>query len=188
MAEQVTLTTPRLTLSAPDASDVDAIFDACQDPDIQYYTTIPSPYTRSDAESFVKLVAGWWEDGSEYVWALRSPDGFAGMIGLHKIVDGGSELGFWAAPEARGNGYMTEAGRAVLDFAFGPMRLERVLWRAVVGNTGSARVAQKLGFQFEGTQRKGLPHHGIAGARGRTDGWMAGLLPSDPRVPTSWGL
>jgi len=188
VAEQVTLTTARLTLSAPDASDVDAIFEACQDPEIQYYTTVPSPYTRADAEGFVALVADWWEDGSEYVWALRAPEGFAGVIGLHKIADGASELGFWAAPGARGNGYMTEAAQAVLDFAFGPMRLERILWRAVVGNEGSARVAQKLGFQFEGIQRKGLPHHGVAGAHGRTDGWMAGLLNTDPRHPQLWEL
>lgn len=188
MAEPVTLTTPRLTLRAPVASDAEAIYEACQDPDIQYYTTVPSPYTRADAEAFVTLVDGWWDDGSEYVWAVHAPEGFAGMVGLHKIGAGGTELGFWTAPEARGNGYMTEAARAVLDFAFGPMRLERVTWRAVVGNRGSARVAQKLGFQYEGVQRKGLPHHGIGGIHGRTDGWMAGLLSTDPRVPTNWAL
>jgi len=188
VAEQVALSTARLTLSAPESSDVDAIYEACQDPDIQYFTTVPSPYTREDAVGFVRLVAEWWESGDEYVWAIRSPEGFAGVIALHKIKDGASELGFWAVPGARGRGYMTEAGRAVLDFAFGPMRLERVLWQAVVGNQASANVAQKLGFRFEGIQRKGLPHHGIAGAHGRADGWMAGLLSTDPRAPQEWNL
>ena len=188
MPEQVTLSTARLTLSAPDVADVDAIYEACQDPDIQYYTTVPSPYTREDAVGFVGLVAQWWESGDEYVWAIRSPEGLVGVVGLHKIKDGAAELGFWAVPSARGHGIMTEAAGAVLDFAFGPMRLERVEWRAVVGNLGSARVAQKLGFRFEGVQRKGLPHHGIAGAHGRTDGWMAGLLNTDPRHPHPWPL
>ena len=188
MSLPVTLTTPRLELSIPTIADTDAIYEACQDPDIQYFTTVPSPYTREDATGFVSLVAEWWAADSEYVWALRSPDGFAGVVALHKIAHGASELGFWAAPSARGRGYMTEACQAVLDFAFGPMRLERITWRAVVGNSASAAIAQKLGFRFEGTQRKGLPHHGSGGAAGRVDGWMAGLLSSDPRTPQTWPL
>lgn len=188
VGDPVLLTTDRLVLSAPEASDIDAIYEACQDPDVQYYTSIPSPYTREDSVSFVRMVAEWWEQGSCCTWALRSESGLAGVVGLDSIRDRAAELGFWLAPGARGRGYMTEAARAVIDFAFGPMRLERVQWRAVVGNHRSARVAQKLGFQFEGTQRLGLAHHGIGGAPGRTDGWSAGLLSTDPRTELRWDL
>lgn len=188
MGDPVPLTTTRLVLTAPDERDVDAIYEACQDPDIQHYTTVPSPYTRKDAADFVGLVADWWESGVEHTWALRAGGALAGVVGLHAIKDGAAELGFWAAPSARGNGYMTEASTAVIDFAFGPMRLERLEWRAVVGNVASARVAQKLGFQLEGTQRKSLPGHGVGGAHGRADGWVAGLLSTDARTPQDWGL
>ncbi|MGO1255107.1 MAG: GNAT family N-acetyltransferase [Microbacterium gubbeenense] len=186
MGDPVPLTTPRLVLTVPDEGDVDAIYEACQDPDIQRYTTVPSPYTRGNAVDFVGLVADWWDSGIEHVWAVRAYGELAGVVGLHGIKDGAAELGFWTAPSARGNGYMTEASAAVIDFAFGPMRLERVEWRAVVGNVASARVAQKLGFQLEGTQRKALPGHGIGGAHGRADGWVAGLLSTDPRVERVW--
>mgnify|MGYP000529409413 FL=1 len=53
----VTLQTARLILRAPVDGDVDAIFSACQDPDIQRFTTIPVPYTRADAEHFVAVFA-----------------------------------------------------------------------------------------------------------------------------------
>lgn len=188
MGEPALLRTPRLLLSVPTSADADAVYEACQDPDIQHYTTVSSPYTREDAESFVRLAAEWWQAGSEHVWAVRAGDQFAGVIGLHRIKDGAAELGYWLAPEARGNGYTVEAARAVVDFAFGPMRLERLEWHAVVGNTASARVAQALGFQLEGVRRHGLAHHGVGGPHGRTDGWIAGLLSTDPRTPQQWGV
>ncbi|GAA3653721.1 GNAT family N-acetyltransferase [Microbacterium marinilacus] len=183
MGEPVVLHTTRLTLSRPVASDADAIFEVCQDPEIQRYTTVPSPYTREDAETFVGLVSEWWDSGSECVWAIRDVEGLAGMIGLHAIKNGAAELGYWLAPAARGRGYVDEAARTVVDFAFGPLRLERLEWHAVVGNAASARVAQRLGFRFEGVRRKGLAGHGP-----RVDGWIAGLLSTDPRTPQSWAL
>ncbi|WP_231916058.1 GNAT family N-acetyltransferase [Microbacterium karelineae] len=187
MGEPAALTTPRLFLSLPVADDVDGIFEACQDPLIQRYTTVPSPYTREDAESFVRLAAEWWESGAEHVWVVRAGDELVGAMGLHGIKNGAAELGYWTAPAGRGRGYTTEAARAVVDFAFGPMRIERLEWHAVVGNLASARVAQKLGFRFEGVRRQGLPGHG-PGASGRVDGWIAGLLSTDPLTEVSWGL
>jgi RimJ/RimL family protein N-acetyltransferase len=181
VGEPVVLRTARLTLSRPVDADIDAIFDACQDPLIQDYTTVPSPYTHEDAVKFVALVGQWWDVGSELVWAIRDGDGLAGMIGVHRIKDGAAELGYWLAPHARGRGYVSEAANTVVDFAFGPLRLDRLEWHAVVGNHASARVARSLGFQLEGVRRHGLFHRGA-----RVDGWIAGLLATDPRTPQTW--
>ncbi|MEL5992107.1 GNAT family N-acetyltransferase [Microbacterium phosphatis] len=183
MGDPVVIQTSRLTLSRPVEADTEAIFEICQDPLIQRFTTVPSPYTREDAETFVSLVGEWWESGDEYVWALRDESGVAGMVGLHRIKAGAAELGYWLAQRARGRGYMHEAARAVVDFAFGPLRLERLEWHAVVGNTASAAVAQRLGFRLEGVRRRGLAGHGP-----RVDGWIAGLLADDPRTTTAWDL
>jgi ribosomal-protein-alanine N-acetyltransferase len=48
-----------------------------------------------------------------------------------------------------GGGYATEAGRAVLDFAFGPAGLERLIAITREDNLASRRVMAKLGFRFE---------------------------------------
>lgn len=184
MPDAVELVTARLVLSAPTTADVDAIFHACQDPDIQHFTTVPVPYERSHAEGFVALVATWWESGEEYTWGIRAGGDLVGMIGLHAIRDGAAELGYWMAAPARGRGYLTEAASAVLDFTFGPMRLQRVQWRAATNNAASARVAQKLGFQYEGLLRLGLAGIGPEGSR--HDAHIAGLLATDPRTPRAW--
>ncbi|MGP6170975.1 GNAT family N-acetyltransferase [Microbacterium sp. A196] len=183
--EPVTLHTDRLVLQAPTADDVDAIFEACQDPEIPRWTTVPSPYTRKDAEGFVELIAQWWADESQTIWGIFHNDTLIGVVGLHHIAahdtGGSTELGYWATAAARGQGFMVEASRAVIEWGFAELGLARITWRAVVGNIPSARTARALGFHYEGTVRQGL-----TSTRGRDDGWMAGLLASDDRTPTDW--
>ncbi|QMU97573.1 GNAT family N-acetyltransferase [Microbacterium esteraromaticum] len=183
--QPVILRTERLVLSIPAEADIDAITAACQDPEVPRWTTVPSPYTRQNAVEFVELVAKWWADGVETVWAIRKDGVLAGMIGLHRITEhahgGDAEIGYWGVAEFRGQGVMGEAARAVVDFAFDELTLARLGWRAVVGNIPSARTARSLGFRYEGTLRQGL-----TGARGRDDGWIAGLLATDDRTPVEW--
>lgn len=104
--EPVTLRTDRLVLSIPTAADVDAITDACQDPEVPRWTTVPSPYTRENAEEFVEQVVRWWADGEETVWAIRRDGALAGMIGLHRITahthGGDAEIGYWGTAAFRG--------------------------------------------------------------------------------------
>lgn len=180
----MTLRTERLELTTPRAADVDALHRACQDPDIRRYTTVPTPYERRHAVEFVQRVAKNWEDGTEQTWAMRDGRTLAGVVGLYRQGGGAAELGYWVAPGSRGRGFVVEASRAVLDWAFSPEGLElvRIEWRAVVGNIASARAARTLGFRFEGTLRQALRN----GSGARDDGWIAGLLAADARTPQPW--
>lgn len=183
--EPVTLTTERLVLRAPSPADIEAIELACQDPEIPRWTTVPSPYSRKDAEDFVAMVDRAWADRTETVWGIRQDDLLVGMIGLHDIVShasgGDAELGFWVVEQARGKGYIVEAAAAVVEWGFAELGLARIRWQAVAGNVPSARAARALGFRYEGLQRQGL-----TSGRGRDDGWLAGLLATDDRVPVAW--
>ena len=120
------------------------------------------------------------------------------MIGLHRVERGDSaEIGYWMAAPARGHGYLTEAARAVIDFAFDPqgLDLKRLEWRAVVGNVASARAARTLGFRYEGLVRQGLerparPRRRLdrrTPRRGRADAAaLAGARESEPASPPAW--
>lgn len=69
------------------------------------------------------------------------------------------DLGYAFLPGARGQGYATEAGRAVLDHARQVLRLPRVLALVSPGNTASLAVLDRLGFTFETmTQLPGVDH------------------------------
>lgn len=183
--EPVTLTTERLVLHVPDETDVDAITAACQDPEIPRWTTVPSPYGRADAEGYVRLIGEWWADGSQTIWCAYRDGALVASIGLHHITPhptgGHAELGYWVTASARGNGYLVEAARAVVDWGFDELGLARINWRAVVGNVASARAARALGFRYEGFARQALTSD-----RGRDDGWFGGLLATDDRTPVHW--
>jgi RimJ/RimL family protein N-acetyltransferase len=165
--------------------DVDAIAEACQDPEVQAWTTVPSPYSRADAEAYVRdKVAAGWADGSACTWAIRLGEDAAvvGMVNCFGIADGGAEIGFWVAAEVRGRGVVSEAVELVCDFGFAPdgLGLQRIQWHAKRGNVASAAVARRAGFQFEGTARLGGAQRGV-----RVDSWSAALLVTDDRRPAA---
>ncbi|MFJ4656676.1 GNAT family N-acetyltransferase [Nocardia sp. NPDC088792] len=173
-------------LSPPTVDDIDAITACCQEPSIGRWTTMPVPYHRADAEKFLyDIVAPGWAGGRP-TWALRrAANGpVIGMIGLGTIAGrrdpGAAEIGFWLAAAARGQGLMTQGVDMVCEVAFAPtgLSLERVEWRAMIGNQASAAVARRAFFRFEGLLRGGVVQRGV-----RRDCWIASRLPTDPRTP-----
>ena len=172
-----TLTDGRLLLRLPEPDDVPAITEACQDELTARFVPVPVPYTEEHARIFVaERPVRWRAEDGEMTWTIVDAiDGrLLGMVGLHARDTSMREIGFWAAPWARGRGVMTDAARLVLRFGFDVLHLERIEWQALVGNDASRRVAEKLGFRMEGTRRAGLLHRGE-----RLDGWVAGLLPGE---------
>lgn len=179
------LTTERLTLDMPTLDDVDAMTAACQDDEIRKWTPLPQPYQAEHAEQFVADVERRTAAGEGYDWAVRLDGAFIGMVGVMLRGPGTGEIGYWASPQARGNGYLTEATRAVVDFSFEPLgiglALERLEWNAVVGNIASARLARTLGFRYEGVRRGALTLRGS-----RQDAWSAARLYTDAPKPIRW--
>jgi RimJ/RimL family protein N-acetyltransferase len=182
--EPVTLTTARLLLRTVGPQDTDAVYTAAQDPDIQRWTTIPSPYLPEHARSFTEqLVPDGWANASMFTFGvfLPEPEGdLAGMLSLSMRSLGVAEVGFWGAKEHRGHGYTTEAALAASHWAFTQMSIDRVEWRAEVGNTGSRAVAERAGFVVEGTLRSSINNKGV-----RRDCWVGSLLPSDLGLPST---
>jgi len=75
-----------------------------------------------------------------------------GEAGLKPFEDGGRdvEIGYAFGPASWGRGYATEAGRAILNEAFGPLGLERIVAVTSEENSRSQRVLAKLGFILVG--------------------------------------
>ncbi len=177
--DPVELSDDRLLLRLPAEEDVEAVTRACQDAELQRWIPVPVPYERAHAVEFVASRPERWAaaDG-EMTFAITGRDDgmLLGMVGLHAHDATMREIGFWTAPWARGRGVMTDAARLVCRFGFDVLGLQRIEWWAGVGNHGSWRVAEKLGFQREGTCRSRLLHRGD-----RVDGWVAGLLAGELR-------
>ena len=84
-----------------------------------------------------------WNDGGK-------PEGDAGSPGRV------GEIGWTLAPEVRGQGYATEAARAVLELALGQLGFTRVEARLDARNRASAAICERLGMQLEGVLRENM--------------------------------
>ncbi|MBW5423896.1 GNAT family N-acetyltransferase [Streptomyces sp. BG9H] len=73
---------------------------------------------------------------------------------------GSCEVGCWLEPAAEGHGMVTEACRALLDWAFTVRGLHRAEWRCRADNARSSAVAERLGMRLEGVQREAWPYDG----------------------------
>jgi len=90
------------------------------------------------------------------VFAIASPTEAIGSIGLmlgadvHRFT---AELGYWLAEPFWGQGIMTRAVQAMVEFAFAELKLHRVRAEPYAANPASARVLEKAGFLLEGRLR-----------------------------------
>jgi RimJ/RimL family protein N-acetyltransferase len=143
------LQTERLALRAPGRADAKSIARLANDRRIAVNTArIPHPYGIEHAERFIGAV-NRLDGGATFLITL---DG--APIGACSIEprEGGPEIGYWLGVPYWGQGYATEAVRALIDYAFGGLQHEALQAGARVSNPASRRVLEKCGFQWTGVQ------------------------------------
>lgn len=143
------LETERLVLRAPRADDAAAMTRLLADRRIAINTArIPYPYGIADAEQFVAAV-NRLDGEATFVIALDAmPIGVCGV----EPREGGPEIGYWIGVSHWGQGYATEAVRALIDHAFADLAHETLHAGTRVSNPASRRVLEKCGFQWTGVR------------------------------------
>lgn len=157
--------------------DIDAAWDALQDPEIRLWNGSGSA-SRDDASNMLRARQDWG-NRDHASWAIAHPvtRKLLGSLSLYKIDhgQGTAEIGYWTVPAARGRGAATTAVDAGCRWAFGALGLERVELCHAVENTASARVAEKAGFVLGGRRRRtyrygdGIRHDELCWSRLRDD-------------------
>jgi RimJ/RimL family protein N-acetyltransferase len=174
-----TLSDGSVTLRAHSAHDAQGVFEQCQDPISQEWTTVPVPYSLEDAHAFVnETMPRGWADGSSWGFAVELDGQYGGTVELRDEGEGRLEVAYGSHPRVRGTGAMGRAVRLLVDWGFADRSARVIVWRANKGNWPSRKLAWRLGFSFEGTVRAALPHRGEL-----RDGWTGTLLPTDDRAP-----
>jgi RimJ/RimL family protein N-acetyltransferase len=153
-------------------SDAEAVFEACQDPQIQHWIPhIPRPYTREHALAFIRDEIGL----GPHQFAVVESSVVVGSIGMSVNDSGTGHTGYWCRRETRGRGLVPDALRALCRHAFDDLGLARMELITDPDNAASQRVAEKVGFQREGVLRSHLPHPDGR----RRDSVMFSLLPGE---------
>ena len=151
--------TERLIIRKLKASDWPDIMEGAGEYDVSKRTkSIPHPYNRSDAELFIKsALKGWGKSSYLFCLELKTEKKVIGMMGLGNILrsNGTAATGSWINKKYWRQGFITEAKIAVNDFAFDTLNIRRLNSSAMVNNAASNATQLKVGYIFEGIQRKG---------------------------------
>jgi RimJ/RimL family protein N-acetyltransferase len=153
-----TLHTARLRLRPFRHTDADAIFALHSNPIVLRYWDSPPWSDPARATRFLAICEQMAQEGSGARLAIERA-GDANFIGVCNLfywnpTHRSAKLGYVLDVPAWGQGFATEAARALLQWSFNTLDLNRVQSETDTRNIASNRVLEKLGFTHEGTLRE----------------------------------
>lgn len=151
----IEIKTPRGLLRDLRADDVDDVHAIVGDPDVTKWLSFDTR-SRDQAADMVAGVLSRQQAQPRTEYYLGVCDEAGAFIGFCRLGLTGvraAKLGYAIRLDRQGQGYATEACRAILAFAFGDLQLHRVTAAIGPDNHASQAVAIRLGFQREGVLR-----------------------------------
>jgi RimJ/RimL family protein N-acetyltransferase len=150
--------TPRLVLRRVRHGDEDPVFALFNNWEVARWLSMPPwPYTRADAEGFIRRTATEpHAEGADIAFAIDLDAALIGIIGVrirpasHLQRSAGPNIGYWIGQPYWGHGYMTEAAAGLIRLVFAATSCDAIYSGAFVGNDASLRVQEKLGFVRDG--------------------------------------
>ncbi|MFP6737616.1 MAG: GNAT family protein [Planctomycetota bacterium] len=149
-------TVPLLNRFQP--GDRDALAELLNDPSIAEFTSVPHPYTREDADRWLRFVNQTTrEHGETRQFAIRCDDELAGGFDFRRLqAQQKTEIGYWLGSPFRGLGIMTEVVEAACRYARKRWDLQRIEALVYPHNQASIRLLEKSGFSKEELLREHL--------------------------------
>ena len=142
-----TITTARLRLRARTLADLEPIVEMDADPTVRQFIGGPLDRTTHREEVRRRIVEGRPEPHASWAVEWRDCPGLVGLCHLsHSEEAGLTQIGWRLHPSAWGQGVATEAARAVLVRALGPIGLPALVALIAPENRASMRVAKKIGM------------------------------------------
>ena len=144
--------TERLFLREISLDDKEDMFRLNSDPRVLKYTGEPAVRSVEEMEKAIARRSIEYKECGYGRWATILKDGkrFVGWAGLLYLPEfDETDLGYRFLPEYWGLGIATEASRAILDYGFRVLKLERIVAIAMKEHKASIRVMEKAGMEFE---------------------------------------
>jgi len=142
------LRTERLVLRPVTAGDHAVLRAHWAAPDVRRFLFDGATLSAAEITETIENSARDFGRAGYGLWLVHENGGtnLVGAAGLRPLEDLGLEIFYSLAPGSWGKGYATEAARAVLDHALGPLGLPEVLAEVDEGNTASVAVIERLGM------------------------------------------
>lgn len=147
------ITTERLVLRPLEASDSEDIFQLRSNKEVIKYVNRPLSQFESEAVYFIKKIVENVANNLSAYWGIALPETnrLIGTICLWNLEAENfrGEIGYELMPAFQGKGYMQEAVKAVVDYAFNTLKLHSVTAWFDPDNMASQKLLDKLGFKQE---------------------------------------
>ena len=153
-----TLETARLILRRAQLSDAQAMFDNwASDPEVTKYLTWPTHESVDISRRVLESWIGQYGSDECYLWIITlkgedQPIGSISVVSLDNRVEK-AEIGYCTGRAWWHRGFTSEAMRAVIDYLFDEVGMNRIEARHDPRNPHSGEVMRKCGMQYEGTAR-----------------------------------
>ena len=110
----------------------------------------------ADSRGFIAGALQQFAEGNGFQAGIWYRGELAGVIGYHYVnrANRATSIGYWLGATFQGKGIMTRACRALVEYAFGELALNRIEVHCATGNTRSRAIPERLGFTVEGTLRQ----------------------------------
>jgi [ribosomal protein S5]-alanine N-acetyltransferase len=147
------LETERLIIKAPSAADLDDQYQLQSDPDVMQYIATGAR-TRAEVEKSLQLFINHYQKhsfslGSVFEKATRQFIGRAGLIYLAlNDTQSDIEIGYALLKPYWGKGYATELTKALIEWAFSNLSVDKLMGVTRPENKNSRRVLEKAGMHF----------------------------------------
>jgi [ribosomal protein S5]-alanine N-acetyltransferase len=157
--------TARLLLRTIAMSDAEKINELSNDKAVAARTLrMPYPCSLEDTKKFIEQTTAQVNSNHSMVLTitLKSTSEIIGVISLQiESQHESGELGYWLGKKYWGNGYGTEAAKAVIHYGFEHYNLNRIYACCMSDNEASGKVLRKVGMQYEGFSKKHIKRDGV---------------------------
>ncbi len=147
------LRTDRLVLRSLELDDAQAIQKLRSDARVNEFLDRAATNNLDEAVAFIKIIQKSVEEGDSMYWAITCDDVLIGTICLYNWDKKNdiAEIGYELKVDAQGKGYMSEAIRAVIYFAFKTMCVKTITAFPKQGNVKSIQLLEKNNFVLDNT-------------------------------------
>lgn len=139
-----------------DANELFLLVDKNRETLQEWLIWVPQTKTKEDIETFISKCQKEYEVNAGFQMGLWDEDELIGTIGLNNIelTSKKASIGYWLSKNHQGKGTMTKATKALIDYAFDTLDLNRIELKIASKNSKSKSIAERLGFKKEGTLRQ----------------------------------
>lgn len=150
--KEITIKTERLILRRWRNNDAPSMFKYASDPDVGPIAGWPAHKSLEESQ----MIVNKFVNGHPYCFAICLKKDISHPIGAIELKtetdmsdrDDEYELGYWLGKPYWGNGYMPEAGKALIAFGFDELKLNAIWCGYYDGNYKSKRAQEKMGFVY----------------------------------------